>query len=80
MVGSMESVAYTRKAGQALTYRIRADEHGRFTITLDGKQMLKGRDSLAAGGQHRWPNRRKLAGAIAQAQHAIEALSLMDEC
>lgn len=81
MLGRMESLDYTRKHGRQLTYRIQADERGRFTVTLDGKEMLRGRDSLAAaGGRHRAPNKRKVAGAIAQAQRAIEALSLMDEC
>lgn len=77
----MESVEYTRKAGQRLTYRIQADEHGRFTVTHRGKELLRGRDRLAAaGGTHRAPNRRKVVGAIAQAQREIEGLSLMDEC
>jgi len=76
----MESVEYTRKSGQRLTYRIEADDHGRFRVTRCGKELLRGRDRLAAaGGSHRAPNKRKVAGAIAQAQHAIEALSLMDE-
>ena len=76
----MASVQYPRKHGQQLTYRIQADERGHFKVTLDGKEMLRGRDKLAAaGGGHRGPNRRKVAGAIAEAQQAIEALSLMDE-
>lgn len=75
----METVEYTRKAGQCLTYRIQADEHGRFTVTLDGKELMRGRDGLAAGGRHRTPNKRKRAGAIAEAQRAIEHLALMDE-
>lgn len=76
----MESVEYTRKAGQRLTYRIEVVGHGHFTVSYCGKQLLRGRDRLAAaGGIHRAPNRRKVAGAIAQAQGAIEALLLMDE-
>lgn len=74
------TVEYTRKAGRRLTYCIRADNHGRFTITLGDRELLQGRDSLSAGGSQRAPNRRKAAGAIAEAQRAIEALSLMDEC
>jgi hypothetical protein len=75
----MDFVEYTRKAGQRLTYRIEADEHGRFTVTLAGKELLRGRDGLAAGGRRHAPNKRKVAGAIAEAQRAIEDLSLMDE-
>lgn len=76
----METLEYTRKSGQRLTYRIEADEYGWFRIALGDKELLRGRDALSAGGRHRVPNRRKIAGAIAQAQHAIESLSLMDEC
>jgi hypothetical protein len=80
-VKAMETVQYTRKTGLRLTYRIEADEHGRFTVTHGAKELLRGRDRLAAvGGSHRAPNRRKVAGAIAQAERAIEALALMDEC
>jgi len=75
----MHTVDYTRKSGQQLTYRIVADEHGRFTVTLGEKELLRGRDSLSAGGR-RGANKRKLVGAVAEAQRAIEALSLMDEC
>jgi hypothetical protein len=57
----MAIVDYTRKAGRQLTYRIRADELGRYTVHLGGKQLLRGR-------------------AIAEAEQAIENLSLMDEC
>jgi hypothetical protein len=76
----MEVLEYTRKSGRQLTYRIEADEHGRYTVTLAGKELLRGRDGLAAGGRRRAPNKRKVAGAIAEAQRAIEALSMMDEC
>jgi hypothetical protein len=76
----METVEYTRTAGQRLTYRIQADEYGRYSITLGDKELLRGRDGLTAGGRHRAPNKRKVAGAIAQAQRAIETLSMMEEC
>lgn len=72
-------VEYTRKAGRQLTYRICADEHGRFTVHLGAKQLLRGRDSLSAGGRERGPNKRKAAGAVAQAKLAIERLCLMSE-
>lgn len=62
-----------------LTYRIRADELGRYTVHLGDKELLRGRDSLAAGGLHRGPNKRKVAGAIAEAERAIETLAMMDE-
>ncbi|HET8747573.1 MAG TPA: hypothetical protein VFM98_18385 [Ramlibacter sp.] len=76
----MQHVEYRRKSGQQLTYAIEADEYGRFTVSIGGKQLLRGRDGLSAGGRHRVPNKRKVAGAIAEAQRAIERLSLMEEC
>ena len=76
----MQQVQYTRKSGQRLTYSIAADEYGRFTVCIGGKELLRGRDGLSAGGRHRVPNKRKVAGAIAEAQRAIERLSLMEEC
>jgi hypothetical protein len=76
----MALVEYTRNTGRRLTYRIRADELGRYTVHLGDKELLRGRDTLAAGGRNRSPCRRKVAGAIAEAQRAIESLSLMDEC
>lgn len=76
----MQHVEYTRKAGQQLTYAIDADEYGRFTVSIGAKELLRGRDGLSAGGRHRVPNKRKVAGAIAEAQCAIERLSLMEEC
>lgn len=73
-------VEYTRKAGRQLTYRICADEHGRFTVHLGAKQLLRGRDRLsAAGGREGGANKRKAAGAVAQAKVAIERLCLMSE-
>jgi len=75
----MTTVEYTRKAGRQLTYRIHADELGRYAVHLGEKELLRGRDSLSADGRHRTPNKRKIVGAIAQAQSAIESLSLMDE-
>lgn len=76
----MENVQYTRKSGQQLTYRIQADEYGRFTIRIGDKELLRGRDGLSAGGRRRVPNKRKAAGAVAEAKRAIERLSLMEEC
>jgi hypothetical protein len=76
----MAIVDYTRKVGRQLTYRIRADELGRYTVHLGGKQLLRGRDRLAERGRGHSGNKRKLAGAIAEAEQAIENLSLMDEC
>lgn len=75
----MQTVRYTRKSGRQLTYWIEADEYGRFAVFLGDKELLRGRDGLAAGGRHRVPNKRKIAGAIAEAQRAIENLALMDE-
>lgn len=76
----MHHVEYTRKSGQQLTYAIQADEYGRFTVYIGRKELLRGRDRLTAGGRHRVPNKRKVAGAIVEAQRAIERLSLMEEC
>ena len=76
----MKTVEYTRSAGRQLTYSIRADELGRYTIALGDKELLRGRDHLSAGGRQQPPNKRKLAGAISEAQRAIESLALMDEC
>lgn len=76
----MQIVDYTRKTGRQLTYRIRADEHGRYTVHLGDKELLRGRDTLSADGRNRSPNKRKASGAIAEAQRAIERLSHMDEC
>lgn len=75
----MENVQYTRKTGQQLTYVIRADDHGRYTVHLGDKELLRGRDTLTADGRNRSPNKRKAAGAVAEAQRAIERLSHMDE-
>lgn len=76
----MQQVEYTRKSGRHLTYAIEADEYGRFTVCIGEKQLLRGRDTLSAGGRRRVPSKRKITGAIAEAQRAIERLSLMDEC
>lgn len=76
----MAIVEYTRKTGRQLTYRIRADELGRYTVHLADKELLRGRDPLSAGGRNQGANKRRVAGAIAAAQRAIEELSLMDEC
>lgn len=73
-------IEYTRRAGRQLTYHICADERGRFSVRLGDKELLRGRDSLSAGGRERGPNKRKAAGAIAKAKLAIERLCLMDEC
>jgi hypothetical protein len=70
---------YTRSRGRQLTYRIRADERGGYTVCIGDKELMRGRDALAAGGRYREPNKRKTAGAVAQAKIAIEALSAMDE-
>ena len=76
----MQTVEYTRKAGRQLTYRIRADELGRYAVQIGDKELLRGRDTLSAGGRHRGRNKRKVAGAIAEAQREIESLALMEEC
>ena len=76
----MQTVQYTRTTGQRLTYTIRAADLGRYTVHVGDKELLRGRDTLAAGGRHRAPTKRKIAGAIAEAQRAIERLSHIEEC
>lgn len=73
------SLDYTRTCGRRLTYRIRVNDNGAYTVSLGDKELLRGHDPLAAGGRHRQPNKRKRAGAIDQAKRAIESLSLMEE-
>ena len=75
----MSIAQYTRTRGRQLTYEIRTDESGGYTVCLEGKELLRGRDPLSAGGRHKAPNRRKAAGALQRAQLAIESLSAMDE-
>jgi hypothetical protein len=74
----MVTTHYTRSSGQRLTYVIRASERGGYSVYLGEKEMLRGRDRLAAGGQ-RGANKRKAAGAIHEATQAIERLAEMDE-
>ncbi len=76
----MTTHEYTRSTGLRLTYRIRADERGWYTVYLGDKELLRGRDPLSAGGMHRTPSKRKVVGAVHQAKLAIESLSQMPEC
>jgi hypothetical protein len=76
----MTTVHYTRTAGRRLTYQIRADERGSYTVSLGDKELMRGRDALSAEGIRRAPNKRKVVGAIHEAQLAIERLAEMDEC
>jgi hypothetical protein len=75
----MTTLDYTRTSGRQLTYRIRADDRGSYAVYLGEKELMRGRDALSAGGQHRGPNKRKAAGAIHEAKRAIESLAIMDE-
>jgi hypothetical protein len=75
----MIRVDYQRSTGKQLTYRIQADPWGWFEVWLDGQLLLKGHDRLSAHGMHRLPCRRKQAGAIDAARHAIETLRDMGE-
>jgi hypothetical protein len=74
------TVNYTRSRGLQLTYEIRTDERGGYTVSLHGKELLRGRDALSAGGRSRSPNRRKAEGALHEAKLAIERLCAMPEC
>lgn len=75
----MTTLDYQRQAGRQLTYRIRADDRGTYAVYLGEKELLRGRDPLSAGGQHRGANKRKAVGAIHEAKRAIESLAEMDE-
>jgi hypothetical protein len=75
----MTTVNYTRTTGRRLTYEIRANERGCYTICLGEKELMRGHDSLSAHGTRHAPNKRKMAGAIHEAQLAIERLAEMDE-
>lgn len=79
MLCAMTRVEHQRTRGRRLTYQIQADERGAYAVYLGEKELMRGCDSLAAGGRHRAPNKRKVQGAIEQAKRAIEDLALMDE-
>lgn len=75
----MLTVEYARSSGRKLTYRIHADEWGRYSVHLGNKELLRGSDPLCAHGRHRLPNKRKAVGAVHQAKLAIESLREMTE-
>ena len=75
----MTHVDYQRSTGKALTYRIEADPWGWYKVWLDGRLLLTGHDRLSAHGRHRRPDKRKEAGALDAARHAIESLREMEE-
>lgn len=75
----MQIANYTRSSGRQLTYEIRTSERGAYTICLNGRELLRGRDALSAGGRHKGPNKRKAVGALHEAQRAIESLCAMAE-
>ena len=70
---------YVRSTGLRLTYTIHVDEMGRYSVHLDGKELLRGRDALCEDGRRRTPNKRKAAGALNEAKQAIESLRDMSE-
>jgi hypothetical protein len=76
----MVNTRYTRTTGLRLTYDISATERGIYSVWLGAKELMRGRDSLTARGKRCVPNKRKAAGAVREAQIAIERLSSMDEC
>ncbi|HYE40133.1 MAG TPA: hypothetical protein VEB23_09395 [Ramlibacter sp.] len=75
----MATFQYTRKAGRRLTYQIRIDARGGYSVLLDDRELLRGHDPLAAGGRRATPNKRMVAGAVNAAQLQIESLAQMDE-
>ena len=75
----MITIDYARQTGRQLTYRIRADRWGRFTVLLGDKEIMRGQDSLAADGRHSCPNKRKAHGAVHVAKREIESLRSMNE-
>ncbi|MBI5278375.1 MAG: hypothetical protein HY854_18185 [Burkholderiales bacterium] len=75
----MPKATYTRSRGRRLTYTIRTDERGRYSVCLEGNELLRGNDTLSAGGCDKAPNKRKAVGALREAKLAIESLALMRE-
>lgn len=75
----MQTIHYTRTSGLRLTYDIRADDRGWYSVHLGNKEMMRGRDALSANGPHRSRNKRKEEGALHEAKLAIERLTHMDE-
>lgn len=73
-------IFHTRSSGRQLTYEIRGDTRGRYSVRLGEKILLRGRDALSAGGRHTEPNKRKVTGALHEARRAIERLDAMTEC
>jgi len=70
---------HVRTTGRRLTYDILADEWGGYSVLLQGKELLRGKDPLSAHGQRRAPNKRKAVGGVALAKQAIESLRDMNE-
>ncbi|HVE52191.1 MAG TPA: hypothetical protein VNB23_02280 [Ramlibacter sp.] len=70
---------YARSTGRRLTYTIHTDDRGRYSVHLDGKELLRGRDALCEDGRSRRPNKRKAVGALNEAKLAIESLRGMSE-
>ena len=70
---------HVRSCGRRLTYEIHADEWGGYSVLLEGKELLRGKDPLTAHGQRRSPNKRKAVGGVELARQAIESLRDMNE-
>lgn len=75
----MLTTEYTRTKGLRLTYRIRADDRGRYSVFLGDKEMMRGRDPLTAGCRSSERNKRKSTGAVEEAKVAIETCCEMSE-
>lgn len=75
----MLTTEYTRTKGLRLTYLIRADDRGRYSVHLGEKEMMRGRDRLAAGCRGSERNKRKTGGAVEEAKVAIESCCVMSE-
>lgn len=73
----MATLVYRRSKGKQLEYEIKADRHGSYTISLDGKPIKV----MGIGdyfGRPRWGSKKLQAEAFEAAKSSVERL-LTDE-
>ena len=76
--GRAVTLLYQRESGKRLTYEIKADGFGSYTITLNGKVLKRGTDALVARGL-RAPGQQVRDSAINYAKVAVDYLHGMAE-
>ena len=76
--GRSIAVLYQRETGKRLTYEIRADVFGNYAISLDGKVLKQGTDTLVAMGLRK-PGPEVRESAINYARVAVLYLHGMPE-